>query len=276
MIARHLQVGKKRKEREEQSMSDVDVDLTEEHITVVSQMGFASIQHFNVVHISSCFGLWLLKKYDHNTNTFNMGNRVVNIARELVNDVLGIPMGSKEVAEMKRVSYKNAVVAKWRNQFGVGSPLKKVNEVVDIIKSSGDNGRMFQLNFMVVYNTVMYQITKMNTVNMQFLPSLLPGAEVKDFDWCIYTIKCLERTKSSWSELEADLIVDGGSGFLSYLKSKKENSMANNDVDVVATMEGVEHQAVYERENVKENGADEVDLFNDDINNEAFEQDVGI
>ncbi|KAI3744199.1 hypothetical protein L1987_57275 [Smallanthus sonchifolius] len=129
-------------------------------------MGFASIQRFNVVHIPSCFGLWLLKKYDHNTKTFNMGNRVVNITRELVNDVLGIPMGSKEVTEMKRVSYKNAVVAKWRNLFGVGSPLKKVNEVADRIISSDDNGRMFQLNFMVVYNIVMCQITKMNTINM--------------------------------------------------------------------------------------------------------------
>ncbi|KAI3787656.1 hypothetical protein L1987_42269 [Smallanthus sonchifolius] len=98
-------------------------DLTEEQITVVGQMGFASIQHLNVITIPSCLGLWLLNKYDHNTNTFNMRNHVVNITRELVRDVLGIPMGAKEVAEMKK-------------------------------------------------------ITKMNTVNMQFLPSLLPGAEV--------------------------------------------------------------------------------------------------
>ncbi|KAI3763004.1 hypothetical protein L1987_53450 [Smallanthus sonchifolius] len=82
-------------------------DLTEEQITVVGQMGFASIQHLKVLNIPSCLGLWLLKKYDHNTNTFNMRNCVVNITRELVRDVLGIPMGSNEVSEMKKVSYKN-------------------------------------------------------------------------------------------------------------------------------------------------------------------------
>ncbi|KAI3827443.1 hypothetical protein L1987_01518 [Smallanthus sonchifolius] len=52
--------------------------------------------------------------------------------------------------------------------------------------------------------------------------------------------------------------------------------MGNNDVDVVVTMEGVDHHAVDERTNVKENDADEVDLFDDDINNEAFKQDAGI
>ncbi|KAI3821389.1 hypothetical protein L1987_08956 [Smallanthus sonchifolius] len=237
--------GKKRKEREEQSMSDVDVgkmkkkssvnrnskkasakkmkrlpkskerlrirtqpchlynlikDLTEEQIKVVSQMGFASIQHFNVVHIPSCC------------------NR---------------------------------------------------------IKSSGDNGRMFQLNFMVVYNTVMCQITKMNIVNIQFLPSLLPGAE-RGKTICT-TLPALQHYDTDCiTELEADLIVDDESGFLRYLQSRKENNMGNNDVDLVVTMEGVEHQAVDERENVKENDVDEVDLFDDDINNEAFEQDVGI
>ncbi|KAI3787613.1 hypothetical protein L1987_42205 [Smallanthus sonchifolius] len=56
--------------------------------------------------------------------------------------------------------------------------------MVDRILTCGRSGRQFRLNFLVVYTTVMCEITKMNTVNMS------------------YTLECLKRTKSKWSGSE--------------------------------------------------------------------------
>ncbi|KAI3762678.1 hypothetical protein L1987_53118 [Smallanthus sonchifolius] len=85
-------------------------DLSKAHITVVEQMCFASVRHLKVFNIPTYFGLWLLKNYDHKTNTFNMGTRVVNITRELFRDVMGIPMGSTQVSKMKRMNLDSRIL----------------------------------------------------------------------------------------------------------------------------------------------------------------------
>ncbi|MFS7928662.1 hypothetical protein Hanom_Chr04g00323361 [Helianthus anomalus] len=61
---------------------------------------------------------------------------------------------------------------------------------------------MFMLNYLVVFNTIMGVTTKGGHVNIKFLPSVTPNADINKMDWCSYLIECLQKTKRKWSGLE--------------------------------------------------------------------------
>ncbi|KAM0040633.1 hypothetical protein Hdeb2414_s0012g00396271 [Helianthus debilis subsp. tardiflorus] len=177
-------------------------ELNEPQMLAVELMGFGSLRHLSVHRIPTRLGLWLVTNYDHQNNCLNVGTHTIQITRELIADVLGIPMGDVRVNYVKKPSKKDPVILRWRNQFGTGSNLKTVKDVTDFIKASDDSGRMFMLNYLVVFNTIMGVTTKGGHVNMKFLPSVTPNADINKMDWCSYLIECLRKTKRKWSGLE--------------------------------------------------------------------------
>ncbi|MFS7995906.1 hypothetical protein Hanom_Chr12g01123581 [Helianthus anomalus] len=177
-------------------------ELNEPQLLAVEQMGFGSLRHLSVHRILTRLGLWLVTNYDHQNNCLNVGTHTIQITRELIADVLGIPMGDVRLNYVKKPSKKDPVILRWRNQFGPGSNLKTVKDVTDFIKASDDSGRMFMLNYLVVFNTIMGVTTKGRHVNMKFLPSVTPNADINKMDWCRYLIECLRKTKRKWSGLE--------------------------------------------------------------------------
>ncbi|KAJ0509294.1 putative Ulp1 protease family catalytic domain, papain-like cysteine peptidase superfamily [Helianthus annuus] len=171
-------------------------------LAVVEEIGFSSVLQLDVHMVPTCLGYWLVTNYDVESNNLDIGTRKIEITRELVRDVLGIPMGDKQVVEMGKPSYSDPVIAEFRNQYGARSKLKKVKEVIETIKASDESGRIFKLNFLVVFNTIMGETTKGSTVLMRFLPSVTTDVDIKDLDWCSYIVTLLKNTKAGWSGLE--------------------------------------------------------------------------
>jgi hypothetical protein len=176
--------------------------LTEDKIKAVEEIGFASILRMKLHSVPTILGHWLLSNYDHNTNMLNVGTHRIEITKALVHEVLGIPMSDVEVKENSRPKMNNEVVKEWREQFGINSELKTVTEVITQIKGSDDHGRLFKLNFMVVFNTTMCYATKGTKCNLWFLPSMTKSVDIATMDWCGYVVNCLKRTKMKWSGKE--------------------------------------------------------------------------
>ncbi|MFS7979869.1 hypothetical protein Hanom_Chr10g00932751 [Helianthus anomalus] len=120
-------------------------------LAVVKEIGFSSVLQLDVHMVPTCLGYCLVTNYDVESNSLDIGSRKIEITRELVRDVLGIPMGDKQVVEMGKPSYSDPVIAEFRNQYGPRSKLKKVKEVIETIKASDESGRIFKLNFLVVF-----------------------------------------------------------------------------------------------------------------------------
>ncbi|KAM0070434.1 hypothetical protein Hdeb2414_s0001g00013071 [Helianthus debilis subsp. tardiflorus] len=59
--------------------------------------------------------------------------------------------------------------------------------------------RIFVLNFLLFYNTLLVETTTNSSINMRFLPALRRGMEIRSFNWCEYMIRCLDRTVEAWS-----------------------------------------------------------------------------
>ncbi|KAD6794376.1 hypothetical protein E3N88_05272 [Mikania micrantha] len=173
--------------------------LTDEQKSAVDDIGFSSIKDFKIKAIPSCLAYWLLYNYDPASNMMNLGSERIKITPGLVCQTLGIPMGKIQLEEKKTPSLSDPVVAEFRQQFQGINGIPTVKTITDLVKSSGDSGRMFKINFLVVFNTIMAQMSQGSTANMSFLTSFNQGADFKSFDWCSYIITCLNRTKDKWN-----------------------------------------------------------------------------
>ncbi|KAD7478908.1 hypothetical protein E3N88_02044 [Mikania micrantha] len=74
-----------------------------------------------------------------------------------------------------------------------------IKDVRDLVITNGDAGRFFELNFLVIFYTVIGKMTQGSKVNTEFLTSLKDGAEIKSFDWCSYIVSCLNKTRIKWN-----------------------------------------------------------------------------
>ncbi|KAJ0804263.1 putative acting on peptide bonds (peptidase) [Helianthus annuus] len=128
---------------------------------------------------------------------------MINITPTIVHDVLGVPMGGNDVNKINKPSKRNAVILEWKRQFGCNPGRISVRQVIDKLKLQKDGRKFFKLNFLVVFNTIMGEITKSTAVNLRFLTSVRDETVIANMDWCSYIITCLKRTKEKWNGKES-------------------------------------------------------------------------
>ena len=177
--------------------------LSDEQKAEVDNMGFESMKNFDITKIPTDLGYWLTNNYEPTINTLNLGTHNVVITPNLVQEVLGIPMGKVKVKELSKPKMSDPVVAEFRNQFEIDDELPKMHHIIHVVKEQKESGRLFQLNFLVMFNSIMAELTHGGNVNMKFLTTLQPDVDIKDVDWCSYVIDCLNRKTTSWFQSKA-------------------------------------------------------------------------
>ncbi|KAJ0745279.1 hypothetical protein HanPI659440_Chr10g0397011 [Helianthus annuus] len=90
---------------------DTIKQFTEAQVADVKSIGFGDVLDIKVNHISTRLGYWLVRNYDEQYRTLSIGNNKIEITRDLVHDLFGIPKGDVIVRE-KNKPRKGAIVAK--------------------------------------------------------------------------------------------------------------------------------------------------------------------
>ncbi|XP_076883840.1 uncharacterized protein LOC143532774 [Bidens hawaiensis] len=170
--------------------------LTADQKSDIKDMGFESITSFSIDKIPTGLGHWLLVNYDHNTSVLNVGSTIIEVTRSKAHDVLGVPMGNIPVSENKAARKGDIIRKEWKDQF-LSSKIT-VKNVTDKLKLHRKGGRLFKANFLVVFNSILGETTKVAMVNQKFLASINNEDDIPNMDWCGYIITCLKRTKDEW------------------------------------------------------------------------------
>ncbi|XP_035830816.1 uncharacterized protein LOC118480200 [Helianthus annuus] len=122
---------------------------------------------------------------------------------ELVHDVFGVPRGNEEIKEVARARADfHEVVAEWKAQFESDPARLTPVQFKTYMQGQQASGRIFVLNFLLFYNTLLGETTTNSSINMKFLPALHRGKDIKSFNWCEYMIRCLNRTVEAWTPKE--------------------------------------------------------------------------
>ncbi|KAJ0563587.1 hypothetical protein HanLR1_Chr07g0247151 [Helianthus annuus] len=100
------------------------------------------------------------------------------------------------------VSGSKVVVAEWKGQFESDPARLTPVQFKTYMKGQQASGRIFVLNFLLFYNTLLGETTTNSSINMKFLPALRRGKDIKSFNWCEYMIRYLDRTVEAWTPKE--------------------------------------------------------------------------
>ncbi|KAL8191774.1 hypothetical protein R6Q57_028505 [Mikania cordata] len=180
--------------------------LNEDQKKAVKEMGFGEVLCLKLHTIQTAFGYWLLKNYNPQTDIQNIGSSQFKITPDLIHLVFGIPNGKITVHEKFRPNSNDAVVSEWRSQFGTDIPKKiSMKDFAQHLTTRNDSGRMFKLNFLVMFFSIMGESMKSNTVNQRFLTSVTTKMNVKKLSWCDYVLTCLRKTRQTWNGGEDEL-----------------------------------------------------------------------
>ncbi|MFS7972597.1 hypothetical protein Hanom_Chr09g00846661 [Helianthus anomalus] len=139
--------------------------------------------------ISTALGWWLVKNYDHKTHVLNCGSYQIPITEELMHEIFGVPRGYVEIQEVERARADFIeVVAEWKSQFeNTPKPFTPVQFKAYMQKEHASR-RIFVLNLLCFYNTLLCETTHSPSINMRFLPTLRQGLDINNFNWCEYII----------------------------------------------------------------------------------------
>lgn len=172
--------------------------LTDEQKKSLRDIGFGCMEKFDISDIPTTLGLKVVESFDHVSCSMNIDGEQMEITRHTIHDVLGVPMGDRKINALKAAKMRDAVTSEWRQQFPVNKKRIYPNNVSDNMVYQKQGGKMFQLNFLVLFVTIMAEVIKCGTVNQKFLPCMTNINEIKDMDWCGYILDCLKRTKAEW------------------------------------------------------------------------------
>ncbi|KAJ0604133.1 hypothetical protein HanHA300_Chr02g0046211 [Helianthus annuus] len=169
----------------------------------VIEMGFGALLNFNIHHVPTRLAYWLASNYDDAAGVLNFGATRLRINSKLVNTIFGIPNGGIKIVEKERARDNNPVVKEWRDQFNDNTKVSPVG-LKDMMITDTSSGRSFELNWLVLYNTILGEISACNTVNQRFLGCVDPNEKISNFDWSSYMITCLDRTTNAWNRKRND------------------------------------------------------------------------
>ncbi|KAL8223477.1 hypothetical protein R6Q57_018952 [Mikania cordata] len=175
-------------------------NLSSSQRKAVAEMGFQEILCLQLNSIPCAFAYWLLRNYNPQTDSINDGEREIHLSSSLIQEVFNFPNGGTKVTVKTRPNTNDPVVKEWRSQFGEDLPKKIfVKDLVAYIKDKKDAGRMFKLNILVVFFSLMGETMMSNTVNQRFLTYVKITTDVRNLNWCDYMMACLKSTREAWN-----------------------------------------------------------------------------
>ncbi|GJV17991.1 ulp1 protease family, C-terminal catalytic domain-containing protein [Tanacetum coccineum] len=165
----------------------------------VIDIGFGKVIDFKIKDIPTRLAYWLVDHFDEESCRLNVNGKEIEITRELVRDVLGVPLEDVHLDARDETQYRNPLTRAWKAHFLTSVKRHFTTKLADKMLSNGEGGWMFKINFLVLFFSTIGEANKNNTVNLKFLPCINSEADILKMDWCTYIIECLLKTKIEWN-----------------------------------------------------------------------------
>ncbi|PWA45563.1 Peptidase C48, SUMO/Sentrin/Ubl1 [Artemisia annua] len=177
----------------------VITELSSRQKESVREIGFSELLEFKINNVPTRLSYWLLDNFDEEACCLIVNGRRIEITRDLVRNVLGVPFGDVHVDARDEADFRNALTRAWKAQFGSNVKRHYTRRLAELILSTRQGGWLFKINFLVLLFSTIGEANKCNTVNLKFLPCIKSEADILQMDWCTYIIECLIKTKIQWN-----------------------------------------------------------------------------
>nr|GEZ65383.1 ulp1 protease family, C-terminal catalytic domain-containing protein [Tanacetum cinerariifolium] len=208
-------IGSKRKEREYKVEDDDDNEakictrttptalfnamaiLNVDRKKCLYVMGFGSLIGMAIHELQGMLGFYVIDNLDTETNVLSLNDNSILVNLQSVHEILGIPMGGCSLESLESRSPDDTFIKEWFSQFGDKNEVWP-NDINDVIVSTNDVGKLFKMNFLMLFANTMGLCETSGVCNMSILKKIKDDVCIEKLDWCSYIITCLKESKQKW------------------------------------------------------------------------------
>lgn len=165
----------------------------------VKKTGFRSLLSFRMNEYPQALSYYIAQAFQENSSSFCLGNTIIPITDEDVNEVLGLPRGKNKLLIIRNSLREE----RWRNQFISGDRAGwkvTANMVSEAIKKSNEADQNFKLNFLVLMSNILIEGPKNPYVRQTILGFTGDLDHCNLYNWCEYLLSQLRVGSIAWNE----------------------------------------------------------------------------
>ncbi|KAL4592180.1 hypothetical protein LXL04_005166 [Taraxacum kok-saghyz] len=168
----------------------------------VREIGLGHLLQMKVDGSPTKIGYYAVKNFDPKNMVLKVNKGVINITREHVHKLLGLPLGRVKIDDMEYRSKEDKTVDDWYDQFDGRKDIRP-HAVKEAMTCAEHLDLMFKVNLFVLLCNTLGKTNSMGTCDVSTLPKVTKDLDLSNFDWCSNVLKCLEDTRFSWNESSA-------------------------------------------------------------------------
>ncbi|GJV03486.1 hypothetical protein Tco_1337055 [Tanacetum coccineum] len=167
----------------------------------LKDMGFERMIHFPIVELPSALAFHLIEHFHPESMELRLERGSIKITRQKVNDMLGIPMGSRKLEDLEQKPSNDPFIKKWEEQF---RHLKKPTPppIASVISDTEEAIFMFKMNFVTLFGSTMGTLENGGRVSTKLLKRISEDVDISNIDWCGYILDCLRTSKNNWKDVK--------------------------------------------------------------------------
>ncbi|CAH1415866.1 unnamed protein product [Lactuca virosa] len=166
----------------------------------LSSIGFGQLLNIKVDGSASRIGYYVVNNFDPERMVLNVDQGEIPITRQLINDMLGLPLGNININSLKFTPAEDKTVDFWSAQFKSENDIRPKG-VQRVIKRLKDVGLLFKVNFLVLICNTLGQSKSMGTCDVSMLSRVSADLDLSNIDLCSYVLECLKNTKHAWNSM---------------------------------------------------------------------------
>nr|GFA82128.1 ulp1 protease family, C-terminal catalytic domain-containing protein [Tanacetum cinerariifolium] len=128
--------------------------LNDDRKKCLHEMGFASMIGMGIYELPGKLGYYVIDNFDSETNVLSLNDSSILVTLESVNDILGIPMGGCSIESLEPRTANDHFIKEWLSQFGEKTEIRP-NDISEVIVSTKDAGKLFKMNFLMLFANTM-------------------------------------------------------------------------------------------------------------------------
>nr|GEU84759.1 hypothetical protein [Tanacetum cinerariifolium] len=201
---------------------DAMSDLSKERKRCLKQMGFERYIQFPIVELPSKLAYHVIENFHSPSMELRLQKGSIKATRQKVNDILGIPMGTRKFQDLEKRPDNDPFIDEWEAQY---NHLEKPTPRAIALQMSGTTKAdfMFKINFLTLLGSTMGTLENGGRVPKKLVKCIKEETDVSDIDWCGYILDCLrDKHHGDFDPDEDQNGIDLYKGFDVYIKPLRE------------------------------------------------------
>ncbi|PWA44336.1 hypothetical protein CTI12_AA526920 [Artemisia annua] len=176
--------------------------LSAEREKVLIDMGFGGLIGMKIHDLPGFLGYHVISEFDDEEMKLPTSNGPIEVTEYKVHEIMGIPKGGVSIDCLEERKPNDPFIKEWFQQFPSGKKDIRPNDITDVIVGSNDHGKLFRMNFLMLFANTMGICDTHGACSMNILKRINDNIieRVESINWCKFIIDCLDQSLKRWKK----------------------------------------------------------------------------